>query len=78
MLHTENPYLAQLRILNNSAIAAEFLLKILEYLVVVVFLSQALDSGQTLPAVALLGAYMHVFLCASICIISTCICKGIW
>lgn len=47
--------------LDNSAIAAKFLLKILEYFIVAELFLQTLDSCKAFSTIALLHADMHIF-----------------
>lgn len=55
-------YLAQLRVLDDRAIAAKFLLEILQDFVVAELFLQSLNSGQALPSVSLLYTDMHILL----------------
>ena len=52
--------LAQLRILNNGTIAAEFLFEVLQDLGIAELFLQPLHSCQALPSVPLLYAHMHI------------------
>ena len=58
-------HLAELGVLNNSAIAAKLFLKVFDYLAVAEFLLQPLDRGKAFPTIALLYTYVDIFLCPS-------------
>jgi len=55
-------HLAHLTVGDDCAIAGELLLDDLEYLLLVEFLGEALDGGQSLTTIALLDADMDVIL----------------
>jgi len=71
--------LSKLRVLDNSTIAAELLLEVLQYLVVAELLLEALHSGQALASVPLLYADVDVLLNARSRprVLSICLCKRI-
>jgi len=55
-------HLAHLTVVDDRAIASEFLLDNLEDLLLIEFLGQALYGGQGLPTIALLNPYVDVVL----------------
>lgn len=58
----ELDHLAHLRVVDDGAIASEFLLDDLQDLLLIEFFWQSLDRGQSLTPITLLDAYMDVIL----------------
>jgi len=60
LISLELDNLTHFLIVNNGSVAGEFFLEFLEYFLEVVFLTQALQGGQSLPSIPLLDTDMNV------------------